>query len=66
MINKKDHPELYAAKLRRLDRAMKKLIAEHHQNRRNRQLDEIAEHIRQQNKAKKESRLRLILDETDT
>ena len=66
MINKKDHPELYAAKLRRLDRAMKKLIAEHHQNRRNRQLDEIAEHIRQQNKAKKESRLRVILDETDT
>ena len=66
MINKKDHPELYAAKLRRLDRAMKKLIAEHHQNRRNRQLDEIAEHIRQQTKAKKESRLRLIPEETDT
>ena len=65
MINKKDHPELYAAKLRRLDRAMKKLIAEHHQNRRNRQLDEIAEHIRQQTKAKKESRLRLIPEETD-
>jgi adenosyl cobinamide kinase/adenosyl cobinamide phosphate guanylyltransferase len=66
MINKKDHPELYAAKLRRLDRTMKKLIAEHHQNRRNRQLDEIAEHIRQQTKAEKESRLRLIPDEIDT
>ena len=66
MINKKDHPELYAAKLRRLDRTMKKLIAEHHQNRRNRQSDEIAEHIRQQTKAEKESRLRLIPDEIDT
>ena len=66
MINEKDHPELYAAKLRRLDRALEKLIAEHHQNLRNRQLDEIAEHIRQQTKAKKESRLRLIPDETDT
>ena len=66
MINEKDHPELYAAKLRRLDRALEKLIAEHHQNLRNRQLDEIAEHIRQQAKAKKESRLRLIPDETDT
>ena len=66
MINEKDHPELYAAKLRRLDRALEKLIAEHHQNLRNRQLDEIAEHIRQQTKANKESRLRLIPDETDT
>ena len=66
MINIKDHPELYAAKLRRLDRALEKLIAEHHQNLRNRQLDEIAEHIRQQREAKKESRLRLIPDETDT
>ena len=66
MINEKDHPELYAAKLRRLDRALEKLIAEHHQNLRNRQLDEIAEHIRQQREAKKESRLRLIPDETDT
>ena len=66
MINKKDHPELYAAKLRRLDRTMKKLIAEHHQNRRNRQLDQIAEHIRQQTEANKEFRLRLIPDETDT
>ncbi len=28
MINKKDHPELYAAKLRRLDRTMKKLNAD--------------------------------------
>ena len=66
MINIKDHPELYAAKLRRLDRALEKLIAEHHQNLRNRQLDEIAEHIRQQREAKKESRLCLIPDETDT
>ena len=66
MINIKDHPELYAAKLRRLDRALEKLIAEHHQNLRNRQLDEIAEHIRQQTKAKKESRPRLVSDETDT
>ena len=66
MINKKDHPELYAAKLRRLDRALEKLIAEHHQNLRNRHLDEIAELIRQQAKAKNESRLRLIPDETDT
>ena len=66
MINKKDHPELYAAKLRRLDRALEKLIAEHHQNLRNRQLDEIAEHIRQQTKAKNESRPRLVSDETDT
>ena len=66
MINKKDHPELYAAKLRQLDRTLEKLIAEHHQNLRNRQLDEIAEHIRQQREAKKESRLRLIPDETDT
>ena len=32
MINKKDHPELYAAKLRRLDRTMKKLIAERRRN----------------------------------
>ena len=66
MINKKDHPELYAAKLRRLDRTLENLIAEHHQKLRNRQLDEIAEHIRQQTKAKKESRIRLIPDETDT
>ena len=66
MINEKDHPELYAAKLRRVDRWLEKLIAEHHQNLRNRQLDEIAEHIRQQREAKKESRLRLIPDETDT
>ena len=66
MINEIDHPELYAAKLRRLDRALEKLIAEHHQNLRNRQLDEIAEYIRQQREANKESRLRLIPDETDT
>ena len=66
MINKKDHPELYAAKLRRFDRALEKLIAEHHQNLRNRQLDEIAKHIRRQTEATKESRLRLIQDEADT
>ena len=29
MINQKDHPELYAAKLRRLDRTINKLIAEY-------------------------------------
>jgi len=32
MINKKDHPELYAAKLRRFDRFAKKLIAERGRN----------------------------------
>jgi|TARA_X000001036_G_scaffold436732_2_gene480477 hypothetical protein len=32
MINKKDHPELYAAKLRRFDRFAKKLIAERRRN----------------------------------
>ena len=32
MINKKDHPELYAAKLRRFDRLAKKLIAERRRN----------------------------------
>ena len=44
MINQKDHPELYAAKLRRLDRAINKLIAEY----RLKAFDCSTEHVHQQ------------------
>ena len=44
MINQKDHPELYAAKLRRLDRTINKLIAEY----RLKESDCSAEHLHQQ------------------
>ena len=46
MINQKDHPELYAAKLRRLDRTIKKLIAEY----RLRKVDGSTDHLHQQAK----------------
>ena len=46
MINQKDHPELYAAKLRRLDRTINKLIAEY----RPEQFDCSTEHAHQQAK----------------
>ena len=46
MINQKDHPELYAAKLRRLDRKINKLIAEY----RLKEFDCSTEHVHQQAK----------------
>ena len=49
MINQKDHPELYAAKLRRLDRTINKLIAEY----RLKEFDCSAEHLHQQAKITK-------------
>ncbi len=46
MISQKDHPELYAAKLRRLDRTISKLVAEY----RLKEFDCSIEHVHQQAK----------------
>ena len=64
MINQKDHPELYAAKLRRLDRAIAELIADHHKKLKRLRSDHSLERIHQQ--AKERNRiLRSISKEPD-
>ena len=66
MINEKDHPELYAAKLRRFDRWLENHIAEHRQHLQELRLQQQAELLDQQADEPKECHLQLVPDESSS